>query len=37
MIVEEIYLCYFKIKNKNKEIKYSVIVDGFLEIYLIVE
>lgn len=31
MTAEEIHLCHLKIKNKNKEIKYSVTVDGFLE------
>lgn len=37
MTAEEIYLCHLKIKNKNKEIKYSVTVDGFLETYSTVE
>lgn len=37
MTAEEIHLCYLKIKNKNKEIKYSVTVDGFLETYSTVE
>ncbi|HDE6680856.1 TPA: AraC family transcriptional regulator Rsp [Staphylococcus aureus] len=37
MTAEEIHLCHLKIKNKNKEIKYSVIVDGFLETYSTVE
>lgn len=37
MTAEEIHLCHLKIKNKNKEIKYSVTVDGFLETYSIVE
>ncbi len=37
MTAEEIHLCHLKIKNKNKEIKYSVTVDGFLETYSTVE
>ncbi|HDC9283925.1 TPA: AraC family transcriptional regulator Rsp [Staphylococcus aureus] len=37
MTAEEIHLCHPKIKNKNKEIKYSVTVDGFLETYSTVE
>ncbi|HDI6684049.1 TPA: AraC family transcriptional regulator Rsp [Staphylococcus aureus] len=37
MTAEEIHLCHLKIKNKNKEIKYSVTVDGFLENYSTVE
>ncbi|HCZ3185004.1 TPA: AraC family transcriptional regulator Rsp [Staphylococcus aureus] len=37
MTAEEIHLCHLKIKNKNKEIKYSVAVDGFLETYSTVE
>lgn len=37
MTAEEINLCHLKIKNKNKEIKYSVTVDGFLETYSTVE
>ncbi|UXV47340.1 AraC family transcriptional regulator Rsp [Staphylococcus aureus] len=37
MTAEEIHLCHLKIKNKNKEIKYSVIVDGLLETYSTVE
>lgn len=37
MTAEEIHLCHLKIKNKNKEIKYSVTVDGFLEAYSTVE
>ncbi|HAR4418968.1 TPA: AraC family transcriptional regulator Rsp [Staphylococcus aureus] len=37
MTTEEIHLCHLKIKNKNKEIKYSVTVDGFLETYSTVE
>ncbi len=35
MTAEEIHLCHLKIKNK--EIKYSVTVDGFLETYSTVE
>ncbi|HDE6123757.1 TPA: AraC family transcriptional regulator Rsp [Staphylococcus aureus] len=37
MTAEEIHLCHLKIKNKYKEIKYSVTVDGFLETYSTVE
>lgn len=37
MTADEIHLCHLKIKNKNKEIKYSVTVDGFLETYSTVE
>ncbi|HDX8203775.1 AraC family transcriptional regulator Rsp [Staphylococcus aureus] len=37
MTAEEIHLCHLKIKNKNKKIKYSVTVDGFLETYSTVE
>lgn len=37
MTAEEIHLCHLKFKNKNKEIKYSVTVDGFLETYSTVE
>ncbi|HCU9781908.1 TPA: AraC family transcriptional regulator Rsp [Staphylococcus aureus] len=37
MTAEEIHLCHLKIKNKNKEIKYSVTVDCFLETYSTVE
>ncbi|HFV7416836.1 TPA: AraC family transcriptional regulator Rsp [Staphylococcus aureus] len=37
MTAEEIHLCHLKIKNKNKEIKYSVTVDDFLETYSTVE
>lgn len=37
MTAEEIHLCHLKIKNKNKEIKYSVTIDGFLETYSTVE
>ncbi|HEE8711294.1 TPA: AraC family transcriptional regulator Rsp [Staphylococcus aureus] len=37
MTAEEIHLCHLKIKNKNKEIQYSVTVDGFLETYSTVE
>ncbi|EOB7056312.1 AraC family transcriptional regulator Rsp [Staphylococcus aureus] len=37
MTAEEIHLCHLKIKNKNKEIKCSVTVDGFLETYSTVE
>ncbi|WP_267811111.1 AraC family transcriptional regulator Rsp [Staphylococcus aureus] len=37
MTAEEIHLCHLKIKKKNKEIKYSVTVDGFLETYSTVE
>ncbi|HFJ5007197.1 TPA: AraC family transcriptional regulator Rsp [Staphylococcus aureus] len=37
MTAEEIHLCHLKIKNKNKEIKYSVTVYGFLETYSTVE
>lgn len=37
MTAEEIHLCHLKIKNKNKEIKDSVTVDGFLETYSTVE
>ncbi|HDE8092187.1 TPA: AraC family transcriptional regulator Rsp [Staphylococcus aureus] len=37
MTAEEIHLCHLKIKNKNKEIKYSVTVDGSLETYSTVE
>lgn len=37
MTAEEIHLCHLKIKNKNKEIKYSVTVDSFLETYSTVE
>ncbi|MCS5224276.1 AraC family transcriptional regulator Rsp [Staphylococcus aureus] len=37
MTAEEIHLCHLKIKHKNKEIKYSVTVDGFLETYSTVE
>lgn len=37
MTAEEIHLCHLKIKNKNKDIKYSVTVDGFLETYSTVE
>ncbi|HDD0539598.1 TPA: AraC family transcriptional regulator Rsp [Staphylococcus aureus] len=37
MTAEEIHLCHLKIKNKKKEIKYSVTVDGFLETYSTVE
>ncbi|HCW8396014.1 TPA: AraC family transcriptional regulator Rsp [Staphylococcus aureus] len=37
MTAEEIHLCHLKIKNKNKEIKYSVTVDGFLETYSTME
>ncbi|HCC5606224.1 TPA: AraC family transcriptional regulator Rsp [Staphylococcus aureus] len=37
MTAEEIHLCHLKIKNKNKEITYSVTVDGFLETYSTVE
>ncbi|HEG7493662.1 TPA: AraC family transcriptional regulator Rsp [Staphylococcus aureus] len=37
MTAEEIHLCHLKIKNKNKEIEYSVTVDGFLETYSTVE
>lgn len=31
MTIDDIYVCHLKIKNKNREIKYSVTVDGFLE------
>ncbi|NDQ16781.1 AraC family transcriptional regulator Rsp [Staphylococcus aureus] len=37
MTADEIHLCHLKIKNKNKEIKESVTVDGFLETYSTVE
>lgn len=37
MTADEIHLCHLKIKNKNKEIKYSVTVDGFLGTYSTVE
>lgn len=30
MLVNDIYLCYLKIKNKNKVICYSIIVEGLL-------
>ncbi|EHJ07278.1 AraC family transcriptional regulator Rsp [Staphylococcus simiae] len=33
MTADEIHLCHLKIKNKNKNIKYSITVDGLLEKY----